>query len=307
MASSQHDANSPKSNASNAGSLSEGSIKADDFEPERTESNPQILQAMLNAERAYATHLNQELESVKQSLETATTMLTESKKLVQEQETTLQSWQSKARRKQTIIDSLKTELGMLRPLVEVGVATRKLFLEQVRRIREPAQRLESGEDFGGTGTFYINQPLIEEGNNAIHNANGDADIALFEGGFLSPECILARTFKELYQQPSIECRNFWPKCIRQAIDMSITAQFFGMSSRVWDDEKQDEHFKITVQLIKDWDGQKEKTSFANFDADVENQNKLAKLKELTGRITSPRSLQPAARFSDRKVSYVISR
>lgn len=260
---------------------------------------------MLGAERAYTTHLKQELDLTKESLEIATTMLTESKKLVQEQETQLQSWQRKVGQKQAEIDSLKSELEISKPLVEVGVSTRKLFLEQVRRAREPAQRLKSGEGLG-YGTFYINQDLIEAGNKAIHNANGDADFALFKTGFLSSECILVPTFKELYQQNSVEYRNFWPKIIRQAVDMSMTVQMFGMSSGNWDDDGQDDHFRIVAQLIKDWDNQKDKTSFEDFDAGAENQDKLMKLKDLTIRTTKLRSLQPAARFFQTQVGFLVS-
>jgi hypothetical protein len=85
--------------------------------------------------------------------------------------------------------------------------------------------------------------------------------------------------------------------------MSMTAQLFGMSSRIWDDDKQDEHFRITVQLIKDWDNQKEKPGFEDFDANAENQAKLTKLRELTGGIIRLQSLQPAARFFQTQVSF----
>lgn len=109
------------------------------------------------------------------------------------------------------VEELEKEKDMLAPLLRVGAAVRLRNLEQA---------LETIMDVRHRD---LNQAAIRTGNIAAHRANGLADCALFEGGFVAEEFMekATKVFEKLYQVTPSAYRHFDSRS-RRVIDCEAT-------------------------------------------------------------------------------------
>jgi hypothetical protein len=84
------------------------------------------------------------------------------------------------------IKALNLRSDILKPLVDIGVATRLRFLQQARQTIHKHRISEA------------DKVVIKNGNIAAHGGNGPADAAVFMSYLVSKTHVLAETFKDLY-------------------------------------------------------------------------------------------------------------
>ncbi|KAN0115400.1 hypothetical protein V8E51_004944 [Hyaloscypha variabilis] len=126
------------------------------------------------------------------------------------------------------IKALNLRSETLKPLVDIGVATRLRSLQQARqtihkhRISEVAG-WGGGPVGGGVTLSEADKVVIKSGNIAAHGGNGRADAAVFMSYLVSKTHVLAETFKDLYHcKPSEYLDQSEIKMLERMLDCEAT-------------------------------------------------------------------------------------
>jgi hypothetical protein len=106
------------------------------------------------------------------------------------------------------LSASQLELKTLKPLLDVGAATRLRYLEKSKK-QLSTIRVE------------LDQDIIEKGNAAAHHANGAADLALAPGGYLEGNARMDDTLSDLYEASYDEWK-LWPSMLQEAQDWLAT-------------------------------------------------------------------------------------
>jgi hypothetical protein len=166
------------------------------------------------------------------------------------------------------IEELKRNQDVLKPLLDVGAATRLRCLEKFKRQLSGSTRVE------------LNQDIIEKGNVAAHHANGAADLALALGGYLEGKTGMDDTLKDLYQAPYEEWK-LWPSMLQKAKDWRATIQTIETADycRVTPTMEM-EHSDMWDKLVDAYNASPK----SDFDESLDNKRTFERLEELTDQI-----------------------
>jgi hypothetical protein len=169
------------------------------------------------------------------------------------------------------IRALNERAELLRPLVDIGVATRLRFLQQARRTVHKHPLSEADKVF------------IKNGNVAAHGGNGLADAALFKGYLVAKNNIVAQVFKDLYHcEPSDYLDQNEITILRRMLDCEATIMTVQKANKSNESAAlRKEHFKLLDKLYA---AQKKSSSITAWEQNQQNTEWLERLEEITAEI-----------------------
>jgi hypothetical protein len=169
------------------------------------------------------------------------------------------------------IKALNLRAELLKPLVDIGVATRLRFLQHARR--NIHRHRISDQD----------ATVIKNGNVAAHGGNGIADAAMFKAYLVPKFHILAQVFKDLYHcNPAEYIDQNEIKMLRRMLDCEATITTVKKNNKLKESAAlRKEHYHLLEKL---YDAQTKSRSITAWEENQQNKLWLERLEELTAEI-----------------------
>jgi hypothetical protein len=181
----------------------------------------------------------------------------------------------------------------LKPLVDIGVATRLRFLQQARQTIHKHRISEAGK------------VVIKNGNIAAHGGNGRADAAVFMSYLVSKTHVLAETFKDLYHcKPSEYLDQNEIKMLEQMLDCEATIMAVQRVNK--SNESAGLRAEHSYLLEKLYNAQTSSASIAVWESSLSNKKWLERLEKITADIVRLDRKSSSSRKKLQPVSFIHS-